>query len=55
MADIRVKLCCLRCGHKWMPRRVVVVACPKCKSYSWMKPRRRNANVTAESNPQKLH
>lgn len=26
------KLNCLRCGHKWIPRKEDVRMCPKCKS-----------------------
>ncbi len=33
---------CSRCGHKWIPRIVRrPVTCPKCKSPSWDKPRRK--------------
>ncbi len=32
---------CLRCGHKWLPRRPVAPkACPKCNSPYWNKPRK---------------
>ena len=34
-----VKLKCLRCGHKWRPRKPVVRVCPKCKSPYWDTPR----------------
>lgn len=34
---------CLRCGHRWTPRGlargVLPVACPKCFSRGWNKPR----------------
>ena len=26
---------CLRCGHKWPPRKSDVRICPKCKSAWW--------------------
>lgn len=26
---------CLRCGHKWTPRKPEVRICPKCKSAYW--------------------
>ena len=29
------KLCCKKCGHKWMPRQEDVRMCPKCKSVRW--------------------
>ena len=28
---------CKRCGHKWFPRRRIIVMCPKCKSPNWAK------------------
>lgn len=31
---------CLRCGHRWLPRRKEVRICPKCKSAYWDKPRK---------------
>jgi len=30
-----MKLECKRCGHKWIPRKVEVRICPKCKSPYW--------------------
>ena len=30
-AEIK-KLECLRCGHKWIPRKTDVRQCPKCKT-----------------------
>lgn len=32
-------LTCLRCGHKWIPKRVPVRACPKCRTVRWDEPR----------------
>lgn len=29
---------CLRCGHKWTPRKKQPKYCPKCKSPYWNKP-----------------
>jgi len=26
---------CLRCGHKWVPRKIDVRLCPKCKTPYW--------------------
>lgn len=37
-----IKLCileCLRCNHKWTPRKIDVRICPKCKSAFWDKKR----------------
>lgn len=34
------KIECKRCGHTWVPRKSVVVICPKCKSPYWNKPRK---------------
>jgi Zn finger protein HypA/HybF involved in hydrogenase expression len=28
---------CLRCNHKWIPRKTDIVQCPKCKSALWNK------------------
>jgi uncharacterized OB-fold protein len=30
-------LLCLKCGHKWLPRKGLPVMCPRCKSYNWHK------------------
>ena len=29
------KLSCKRCGYKWIPRKVEIRICPKCKSPYW--------------------
>lgn len=29
------KIKCLRCGHKWIPRKSDVRQCPNCKSAYW--------------------
>lgn len=29
------RLTCLRCGYEWVPRKVVPIACPRCKRYDW--------------------
>lgn len=29
------KLTCKRCFHKWVPRKIDVRQCPKCKSAFW--------------------
>lgn len=34
-----IKLTCLRCGHRWIPRQNDVRICPKCKTPYWDKPR----------------
>ena len=34
------ELTCTRCGHTWQPRKPIVVACPKCRSPYFDKPRR---------------
>lgn len=31
---------CLRCGHKWRPRKSTIRICPKCKSPYWDRPKR---------------
>ena len=28
---------CKRCGHRWIPRKVEIRICPKCKSPYWDK------------------
>lgn len=28
----RPKLCCLRCGYEWYPKKEIVRICPYCKS-----------------------
>ena len=28
---------CKRCNHKWIPRKVEIIICPKCKSPYWDK------------------
>lgn len=30
---------CLRCGHKWIPRKLVTKVCPECKTPYWDKPK----------------
>ncbi len=30
---------CKRCGHKWIPRKVEIRVCPKCKSAYFDKPK----------------
>ena len=30
---------CLRCGHKWLPRKENPACCPNCKSRVWNKPK----------------
>ncbi len=38
--QVDVKNCeCLRCGHKWIPRKQIVVGCAKCRSPYWNIPR----------------
>jgi len=34
-------LTCLRCGHRWLPRRAPVRICPSCKSKLWRIPRKK--------------
>ena len=31
---------CLRCGHEWIPRKLPVLQCPKCKTVHFDKPKR---------------
>ena len=33
------KFHCYRCGHDWVPRKLPVLMCPKCKSKLWDKPK----------------
>jgi len=28
---------CKKCGHKWVPRRLQIKMCPRCKSIKWQK------------------
>jgi len=30
-----VELNCKRCGHKWIPRKIRTMVCPKCHSPYW--------------------
>ncbi len=30
---------CKRCGHKWYPRKQIVLVCPHCKSPYWNLPK----------------
>jgi Zn finger protein HypA/HybF involved in hydrogenase expression len=32
---VLMMLTCLRCGHKWHPRGLKIIVCPKCKSPYW--------------------
>ena len=34
------KLQCLRCNHIWIPKKEIIVICPKCKSPYWDRPRK---------------
>ena len=34
-------LTCLRCDHRWVPRRAQIFNCPKCKSAHWDQARRK--------------
>jgi len=36
---------CKRCGHRWIPRVVVVRICPRCKSAYWNVPRKKRNNI----------
>lgn len=38
------RLKCRRCGHEWVPRKLDVRECAKCKSAYWDTPRRKEAN-----------
>lgn len=31
-------LLCFRCRKTWLPRKVAVVRCPRCKSLHWFEP-----------------
>lgn len=30
-------LICIKCGHQWIPRQVIIKQCPKCKTTYWNK------------------
>lgn len=34
------KLICLKCGYAWESRVRHPASCPRCKSYTWDKPRK---------------
>lgn len=34
------KLACVRCNHKWLPRKPVVMTCPNCRSPYWNTPKK---------------
>ena len=37
-----LQLVCLRCGHKWLKRKLEdPMFCPKCRSPYWNKPRKK--------------
>jgi len=38
------KLHCHRCGHDWIPRKLVVTVCPDCKSPYWEIPKKIKEN-----------
>lgn len=38
--EIQKQLTCLRCGHKWNPRKPDVRQCPGCKTVLWDVPRK---------------
>ena len=37
---------CKRCQHLWIPKKVDVVICPKCKSPYWFRERKRDGKRT---------
>jgi Zn finger protein HypA/HybF involved in hydrogenase expression len=39
------ELHCLRCGHRWIPRKYEVTICPECKSPYWDKPKRKKKSA----------
>jgi len=40
---------CDRCGHEWTPRsEAVPIACPRCKSPYWNRPRKKKAKAKAD-------
>jgi Zn finger protein HypA/HybF involved in hydrogenase expression len=39
LADKIVK--CRRCAHEWIPRKLPVMQCPRCKSVYWNTPRKK--------------
>lgn len=43
-----MQLTCLRCFHKWIPRKADVTVCPKCKSPYWN--RRKDQPAAEEKN-----
>lgn len=40
-----LKLKCKRCGHQWIPRKIEVRICPKCKSPYWDRARRNEKDL----------
>ncbi|MBU0959782.1 MAG: hydrogenase maturation nickel metallochaperone HypA [Nanoarchaeota archaeon] len=42
---------CLRCGHEWVPRKIEIRYCPKCKSaYFDKEPEQREGRKNSEKN-----
>ena len=41
------RLTCRRCTHEWVPTKVDVRICPKCKSARWDTPRPQETNRRA--------
>lgn len=55
MVEVKLpELECLRCGHKWTPRKSVVTVCPKCKSPYWNKKEESDAK-TLRKRAEKLY
>ena len=40
---------CLRCKHKWIPRKESITVCPKCKSPYWNIPKGGNGENEAQN------
>lgn len=38
--EVIMQLTCLKCGHKWESRIKHPQCCPRCKSYTWDKPKK---------------
>ena len=46
-----MKHSCLKCGNEWDSTLKHPKACPKCKSYTWDKPRKREGDGVSTTLP----
>lgn len=44
MLTVTTEINCLRCGHKWIPRKPEVRCCPRCHSIYFDRPRKVDEN-----------